>query len=158
MIGLLVIQVLRAKGCRRILAVDPDATRRALAEQLGAERAVPPDAANIRDMDVAYEVVGRPDTVLAAVRSVRKGGTVVLIGNLSPRVEIPLQEVVSRELSLLGSCASSGEYPRCIDLLAQGAIDVRPLISATASLEEGPSWFSRLHRGEAGVMKVILRP
>ena len=108
--------------------------------------------------DVAFEVVGRADTMLTAIRSVRKGGTVVLIGNLMARVELPLQEVVSRELSLLGSCASSGEYPACIDLLARGAVDVTPLISATATLEEGPGWFERLHRGEPGLMKVILQP
>src|SRR4029077_5833576 len=104
------------------------------------------------------EVVGRADTVLTAIRSVRKGGTVVLIGNLSARVELPLQGGVSRELSLLGSCASSGEYPACIDLLARGAVDVTSLISVTAPLEEGPAWFERLHRGGEGLMKVILQP
>jgi L-iditol 2-dehydrogenase len=158
MIGLLVIQVLRDKGCRNITALDVDASRRSLAEQLGAHRTADAHHADIRNADIAYEVVGRPETVLAAIRGVRKGGTVVLIGNLSPRVELPLQEVVSRELSLLGSCASSGEYPRCIELLARGAVNVAPLISATASLDAGPSWFERLHRGEAGLMKVILQP
>ncbi len=103
-------------------------------------------------------MVGRADTLLTAIRSVRKGGTVVLIGNLTARVDIPLQEVVSRELSLLGSCASSGEYPECLDLLARGAVDVTSLISATAPLEEGPAWFDRLHRGGEGLMKVILQP
>jgi threonine dehydrogenase-like Zn-dependent dehydrogenase len=82
----------------------------------------------------------------------------VLIGNLAGRVELPLQEVVSRELSLLGSCASSGEYPECLDLLARGAVDVAPLISVTAPLAEGPAWFERLHRGGEGLMKVILQP
>ena len=46
-----------------------------------------------------------------AVRSVRKGGAVTLVGNFKPHVDLPLQEVVTRELTLLGSCASSGEYP-----------------------------------------------
>jgi L-iditol 2-dehydrogenase len=157
MIGLLVIQVLRDKGCRQIVAADLDASRRALAEKVGATRTLDGKDTAI-GADVAFEVVGRADTVLASVRSVRKGGTVVLIGNLTPRVEIPLQEVVSRELSLLGSCASSGEYPRCIDLLARGAVDVTPLISATAPLDDGPAWFERLHKGESGLMKVILQP
>ena len=93
-----------------------------------------------------------------AIRSLRKGGTVVLIGNLSPKVELPLQEVVSREISVLGSCASSGEIPECIELLASGAIDVDPLISLKASLEEAPGLFERLYRGDKDLMKVILQP
>src|SRR6185503_2477753 len=104
------------------------------------------------------EVVGQTDTVVTAIRSLRKGGTVVLVGNLSPRVELPLQEVVSREISVLGSCASSGEFPECIDLLSRGVVDVDPIISLTASLDEGPNLFARLHGGDKGLMKVILQP
>jgi len=89
---------------------------------------------------------------------VRKGGVVTLVGNLAPGVELPLQAVVTRELSLLGSCASRGEYPACIEMLARGRIDVRPLLSAVAPLAEGPAWFDRLHRREPGLMKVVLRP
>ena len=168
MIGLLVIQVLREKGCRNIIAVDVDRDKLALAARLGAGRTMSAKdedvAASIRGLtgqqgaDVSFEVVGHGDTVLTAIRSVRKGGTVVLIGNLSPRVELPLQEVVSREVSLLGSCASSGEYPECIDLLARGAVDVDPIVSLKAPLEEGPGLFERLYRGDTRLMKVILQP
>jgi L-iditol 2-dehydrogenase len=168
MIGLLVLQVLRAKGCVDVVAIDVDAGRRALAERLGATRTLdgrdPEIATKVRTLmgergaDVVFEVVGRADTVMTAIRSCRKGGTVILIGNLNPRVELPLQEVVTRELSLLGSCASSGEYPECLDLLARGAIDVTPLISATVPLAEGPEWFDRLYRGGEGLMKVVLQP
>ncbi len=166
MIGLLIIQVLRERGCKSIIGVDLDERRTAMAMQLGATAALGASdvpsairrATNGRGADHAFEVVGRSETVQAAVRSVRKGGTVTLVGNLSPSVDLPLQDVVSRQLTLLGSCASSGEYPACIDLMARGAIDVAPLISATAPLDEGPSWFERLHRGDSQLMKVILKP
>jgi L-iditol 2-dehydrogenase len=168
MIGVLVIQVLREKGCRNIIAVDIDDQKRALALEMGATSTLNPKDSDIptvvREMsggkgaDAAFEVVGRSETVLAAIQSLRKGGTAVLIGNLSPRVELPLQEVVTRELSVLGSCASSGEYPECIDLLARGAVDVEPLVSLMAPLEEGPAIFERLHRGDSRLMKVILQP
>jgi L-iditol 2-dehydrogenase len=168
MIGVLVIQVLRAKGCRNIIAVDVDADKLALAMRVGATRTL-----NAKDIDVpaavreltggqgadaSFEVVGHGATVMNAIRSLRKGGTVVLIGNLSPRVEIPLQEVVSREISVLGSCASSGEYPQCIELLASGAVDVEPLISLKASLDEAPVLFERLYGGDKQLMKVIIQP
>jgi Zn-dependent alcohol dehydrogenase len=53
-----------------------------LAQRLGANRTVNPN---------------ERDTVVSVIRSLRKGGTLVLVGNLSPTVDLPLQEVVSRE-------------------------------------------------------------
>jgi L-iditol 2-dehydrogenase len=162
MIGLLIIQVLRSRGCAAIVAVDVDESRRRLATRAGAALTRDGDCSSWaeprRAADVVFEAVGRPETVAAAIGCVRKGGAVILVGNLAPRADLPLQDVVTREISLFGSCASSGEYPACIDLLASGAIDVTPLISATAPLEDGPAWFDRLHRGEADLMKVVLRP
>jgi len=157
MIGLLVQQVLRARGCRDVTAVDPDASRRELAVRSGARETVA-DASVLRNADHTFEVVGRAETVSAAIQCTRKGGTVTLVGNLAPEVPLPLQSVVTREISLLGSCASRGEYPEAIALLADGAVDPAPLITAVAPLEEGPEWFERLHRGELGLLKVILTP
>jgi L-iditol 2-dehydrogenase len=102
--------------------------------------------------------VGRNETVAAAIDCTRKGGTVTLIGNITPEVTIHLQKVVSRQIRLQGSCASSGEYPQAIELIADGKIQVKPLITAVAALEEGPRWFERLHAREPNLMKVILSP
>lgn len=157
MIGLLTIQVLRARGVRNIVAVDLDARRRALAEGVGAGSALS-NIADVADADHAFEVVGHAQTVAAAIRCVRKGGVVTLVGNLSPEVPLPLQAVVSREITLYGSCASSGEYPEAIRLMAAGAVNVAPLITARAPLEDGQQWFDRLHRGDEGLMKIVLVP
>jgi L-iditol 2-dehydrogenase len=157
MIGLLIIQVLRARGCRAITAIDLDARRRELSSGLGAT-AVAGEIAEVRDADHAFEVVGHAETVAAAIRTVRKGGVATLVGNLSPEVPLPLQVVVSREITLFGSCASSGEYPEAIRLMASGEVNVGPLISARAPLDEGQQWFDRLHRANEGLMKVILTP
>jgi L-iditol 2-dehydrogenase len=81
-----------------------------------------------------------------------------MVGNLSPQVELPLQWVVTREVRLQGACASAGEYPVCLELMARGEVKVDPLISAVAPLEEGAAWFDRLYRREPGLMKVVLRP
>jgi L-iditol 2-dehydrogenase len=168
MIGVLIIQVLKNKGCRQIVAVDLDEDKLALAQRMGATRTLNPQSGDIpaavreltggRGADASFEVVGHGNTVLTAIRSLRKGGTVVLVGNLSPKVELPLQEVVSRELSVLGSCASSGEIPECIDLLARGAVNVDPLISLKAPLDRGPELFERLYSGDKSLMKVIIQP
>jgi len=157
MIGLLVVQVLRARGCRSITAVDVDERRRGLAAHLGSEHTAA-DTSGCADADHVFEAVGRAETVAAASHCARKGGAVTLIGNLAPEVPLPLQAVVTREVSLFGSCASSGEYPEAIALLTTGAVDVAPLISAVAPLHEGAAWFDRLHRGNEGLMKVVLTP
>jgi L-iditol 2-dehydrogenase len=168
MIGLLVLQALRVAGCGRVIAVDIEEARLERAKALGADEglnAQQGDAAAAivertegRGADVAVEVVGATPSLKTAILSVRKGGAVTLVGNLAPTAEMPLQAVVTRELSLYGSCSSAGEYPRCIELMAGGQIQVTPLITATAPLEEGPSWFDRLYHREPGLMKVILQP
>jgi L-iditol 2-dehydrogenase len=168
MIGLLIIQSLKLTSCGRIIAIDVDDAKLKAAAQLGAHETINSrneDArARIlsltsgRGADLALEAVGATDPIQTAIDCVRKGGVVTLVGNLSPKVQIPLQVVVSRQLKLIGSCASSGEYPTCIDLLARGAIQVEPMISARAPLSQGVEWFERLYSHEPNLMKVILQP
>jgi len=168
MIGLLTLQAARAAGCARVFIADVDATRLELARQVGADEALLCSGAELagevlrltggQGVDLAYEAVGRNETVAAAIDSTRKGGTVTLIGNIAPEVTLPLQKVVTRQLRLQGSCASAGEYPQAIELIANGKMQVKPLITAVASLEEGPRWFERLHAREPNLMKVILTP
>ncbi len=166
-IGVLTLQALRAAGCKRVFVSDVDATRLKLARELGATEVLLADqdvTAQILQrtggvgVDVAIEAVGRNETVSAAIASVRKGGTVVLVGNILPEVTLPLQKVVTRQIRLQGSCASAGEYPQAIELMAKGAIRVKPLITAIAPLAEGPQWFERLYAREPNLLKVVLTP
>jgi L-iditol 2-dehydrogenase len=167
MIGLLTIQAAKAAGCGTVFAVDLDETRLERAARLGADVTisakgdVPAEviaATEGRGADVAFEAVGAAKPIETAIASLRKGGTLTLIGNVTPRVDVDLQAIVTRELTLGGSCASSGEYPVCLDLLARGTIEVDELVTAVAPLEDGPSWFDRLYAREPGLMKVILQP
>jgi L-iditol 2-dehydrogenase len=168
MIGLLTLQALRAEGFPRVFIADLDESRLRLAAQLGAAatfQASGPDllvqvlaATNDEGVDLAIECVGCDETVRGAIDAVRKGGAVTLVGNIRPEVTLPLQKVVSRQIRLQGSAASAGEYPRAIELLGNGAIQVAPLITAVAPLEEGPRWFERLYAGEPNLMKVVLTP
>jgi L-iditol 2-dehydrogenase len=168
MIGLFVIQALRVAGCGEVIAIDVDDSRLEIAKELGASTtlnssqtdaiAAVMELTNGEGAEVAAEVVGNGAALATAIGSTRRGGKVGLIGNLAPEVPFPLQAVVTRELTLVGNCASAGEYPRAIALVASGAIRVTPLIDAVAPLAEGPQWFERLYAREPGLMKVILRP
>jgi L-iditol 2-dehydrogenase len=169
MIGLFVIQALRWAGARRVIAVDLEPRRLALARELGATDTlqsntcdVPAEIIRLSDghsADLVFEAVGLAPTVNLALQSVRRGGSVVLVGNLAQKIEFPLQSVVTRELSLYGTCGSAGEYPLCIELIARGVIKVGPMISALAPLREGADWFKRLSApGGGNYLKVILQP
>jgi len=168
LIGLMAVQVLRQTAVKQIIAVDIEDSKLAVAREVGADHVINSKSADVpaavkaltagRGADVAFEAVGIEATVRAAIESVRKGGTVTLVGNLARDVSIPLQAVVTRQIRLQGSCASSGEYPECLDLIASGKVNVDRFISATAPLEEGPGWFDRLYKREPGLMKVLLKP
>lgn len=168
MIGLLTLQAARLAGAGAVFVLDVDQSRLEMARGLGATRtfnSTNPDVmaqileqTNGRGADVALECVGISATVKLALDSVRKGGSVTLVGNVAPTVELGLQSAVTRQIRLQGSCASSGEYPACIALMSRGEIRVEPLISAVAPLEEGAAWFERLYGREAGLLKVVLEP
>lgn len=168
MIGCLVLQAARLAGCTRVIVVDLDDSRLQMASGLGATDLVNSknsDAVSAvraltggRGADIALECVGANATVLMAIEGTRKGGCVTLVGNVTPKVEIPLQSVVSRQIRLQGSAASCGEYPVCMDLLARGVIRVDTLLSATAPLAQGASWFERLYNREPNLLKVVLEP
>jgi L-iditol 2-dehydrogenase len=167
MIGLLTMQALRVAGCSRIFVADIDQSRLALARQLGASDILRADEEDVLSrvlehsdggVDLAVEAVGRNETVQLAIGSVRKGGRVTLLGNISAEVTLPLQKVVTRQIRLQGSCASAGEYSKAIELVANGSINVKSLITAVAPLEDGPQWFERLYAREPNLMKVVLTP
>ena len=157
-----------AAGYARVIAVDVEDRKLAVAKQLGADEAINSKSTDavkaIKDLtngagaDMVMECVGASAPIETAINCVRKGGAVVLVGNVTPRIDLPLQAVVTREIALYGSCASSGEYPACLDLLNRGAIKVQPIISALAPLDEGPKWFERLYAHDQTLMKVILQP
>jgi L-iditol 2-dehydrogenase len=168
MIGLLALQAARQAGAGQVFVADLDDARLAMARELGAT-----DTFNSRTGDVvaqilertegrgahsALECVGVTSAVKLAIDSVRKGGAVTLVGNVAPTIELGLQSVVTRQIRLQGSCASSGEYPACISMMARGAIRVEPLLSAVAPLEDGAKWFERLYARDPGLLKVVLEP
>lgn len=168
MIALFVIQLLKLAGCGQIITFDLDQDRLDLALKLGATHAFNVDETNVveeikklthgRGADIGFEVVGITPVLKTVIESVRKGAQVTLVGNVSAEVNFPLQQVVTRQLKIQGSCAICGEYEPVLDLINRGLIEIDPLTSAIAPLDEGAMWFNRLYNREKGLMKVILKP
>lgn len=168
LIGLMLIQIVKASTSAQVIAIDTDAQRRNIAVQMGADAAFDPAdpqlLANIdatigrHGVDRVFEAVGATAPIQTALSIVRKGGSVTLIGNVSPKIELPLQSVVTRQITLYGSCAIAGEYPIVLDMMARKLIRVTPFISATAPLEDGQEWFERLYHRQENLLKVVLEP
>ncbi|MFW6288768.1 MAG: galactitol-1-phosphate 5-dehydrogenase [Spirochaetota bacterium] len=170
-IGLCLIQILAAAGLRHIVAIDLDESRRSLALSMGATQGVDPRTTGEggvfgvlagltegRGADVAFEAVGASAPLNLAIESVRRGATVVLVGNIAPEATIPMQKIVTQQIRLQGSCAIAGEFDAVLNLLAAGRLRPELLVSKIAPLSEGASWFERLHKMEPGLLKVVLRP
>jgi L-iditol 2-dehydrogenase len=167
-IGLLTLLAVRLHGSRLVAITDRQPHRLAVARAIGADLAIDVgvsdpaeairEASNGRGADVVFEAVGITATVAQSLAVVRTGGNVTWIGNAAPTVELPMQDMVTRELTLRGSYAFADEFDEAIDLLATGRIDARPLIELTAPLDDAPDIFRRLGDGTRDAIKVVLVP
>jgi L-iditol 2-dehydrogenase len=129
-IGMLTVQVLKAFGVQSIIAIDIDNIKLEQSLKYGADHALNSKNSDIvnsikaltakdEGVDACYDATGLDVTVNLGLEVVKKGGDMVLIGNVSTKIDFPLQWVVTREISLYGSCASAGEYQKCHRLFSQ---------------------------------------
>ena len=168
MVGMFVVKMLEIAGANPIIAIDVNDAKLEMTKEFGATHVLNSRDENLtekifqltkkRGADFGFEVVGISETVNICINNLRKGGTAVLVGNLSPEVSVPLQKIVTSELSVLGSCAINGEYEMVLDLISSGKIKVDKMISKVAPLSEGAIWFKKLYDKEPGLNKVILVP
>jgi len=168
LIGLLLIDVLKASISGKVIALDTDPSRREAALLRGVDAVFDPmdsdsnkkilELTGGRGVDRAFEAVGASAPVKTAVSITRKGGSVTLIGNIEAMIEFPLQSVVTRQISLFGSCAIGGEYPIVLDMMGRGKINAGSLISKKAPLSEGQIWFDKLYNRQDNLLKVVLIP
>jgi L-iditol 2-dehydrogenase len=168
MIGIFILKLLKLSGASKVIAVDINPKRLKLAKTAGADHTFQSTEKNLveeiitltndRGADISFEAVGKSESVGIAIDILRKGGLSVLVGNVSPKIEFPLQKVVTRELKILGSCAIRGEYEIVLNLLETRKISVDDQISAVVPLSDGAEWFNKLYRREQDLNKVILVP
>ncbi len=167
-IGLLLTQVIKAAGATEIIVVDLDDAKLEVAKKVGATCAINSKNQDVLETvlavsdglgaDLVFEAVGIGATLNTAIDVTRLGGNVMMVGNLAQKVDLPLQKCVTRQISLLGCCASAGEYDVCLDLIGHKMVDVDSLISKIAPLENGQEWFDHLHNMKPGLIKVVLEP
>jgi L-iditol 2-dehydrogenase len=167
-IGLLTMLAARLKGAGTVIVVDRSVHRLELAEELGADAVINVDGtdadAAIREMtgggvDVAFEAVGISSTARLSVEVTRNGGNITWIGNNAPMIEVDMQSIVTREMSVRGSYGfDETDFAAAIEALSSGRLNVDPLVEEIAPLEDGPEIFRSLAAGENDLVKIILKP
>ncbi len=167
-IGMLLIQTLRMFGFGTIAAIKSSPSNREFIEELGADRCLCTETDDIRSavsemtggkgFDYVFEAAGNEKTIRMSIELCKRNGNIILIGNSSPNVSVPLQAIVTKQLRISGSCASAGEYAACLNSIARGQIDVDKLIGTRAPLSEGAAWFEKLYSEHGNNLKVILNP
>jgi (R,R)-butanediol dehydrogenase / meso-butanediol dehydrogenase / diacetyl reductase len=161
-IGLLALQCAKAAGAGRVVAIEPDPARRELAITLGADVAVAPEAALDAlgaGADLVLECAGVPATVQRAVELVRRGGTVNLVGLASGTAAIAPGVWLVKEVTVVASLGYlHHEFAECMDLIADGRVQVTPLHDRTVGLSELPAAIERLADHPSSAVKVLVDP
>jgi L-iditol 2-dehydrogenase len=167
-IGLLTLLAVRRLGVAQVHVTDRSSHRLLVARALGAtgtsnvthDDAVGEilDATGGQGADVVFEAVGSSPTVDQSVRAARLGAQVTWIGNSDPRVELGMQDVVTKELTLRGAYGYVDEFDDAARAIADRRMDVRPLIERRAPLDDAIELFADLAQGRLDAVKVMLLP
>jgi L-iditol 2-dehydrogenase len=166
-IGLCLIQLLRLVGARVIVAADPLAHRRTAAAGVGADVVLDPtdadyderlhDASSGVGVDVAFEVAGNDAAIAAAVHASRPGARVVLAGIPDDdRSSFPAGATRRKGLTLVMARRMNDVYPRAIDLVSTGRVDVGRLVSDRYPLTEVQEAFEFAAARKG--LKVVVEP
>jgi L-iditol 2-dehydrogenase len=166
-IGLMNVLACRAAGASQIIVSDMVEERLNVALEIGATRVVKGGAPELKSVaheltdgrgaDVSIECAGHPAALGAAIGAARAGATVVLIG-MPPgdSVEINLNDLIVREITLRPIFRYNNTFPTGIALLASGAVDVKPLISKRFELAEVPEAFQYVVDNRETCVKAVV--
>ena len=166
-VGLLIIQAARAVGVAQVFGVDILPHKLEAAQKFGAE----PINASLDDpislltknpkggMDNTFEAVGLQSTFTDGIKALRKGGTLTVVGIFeAPNISLHASIFAAREISIVGSCAYCWNFSEALALMADGRINVNPLISHVLPLDELPGVLGIFDDKENPPVKIIFKP
>jgi len=169
MIGLCILQLVKAQNPALIIVSDLSRERLDTALALGADKAVNPrecdalsricELTDGRMIDVSIEAVGVEDTANLSIKALKLGGTAVWVGNLQSDMTINMQDIVVSARQVIGSYTfTHEEFGEVVNLFGSGAFDAERLISKVVSLDEAHAAFIELNEHPDGLIKIIVDP
>lgn len=156
-IGVLTAAAARAFGATEVVVTDPLATRREVARRHGATAVVDPSTESLpqEHFHALVDASGAPAAIDAGIRALRAGGTAVMVGMGSDRIDLDLFRVQSHELRIEGLFRYVDTWPTAIALVSSGQVEVSSLVSAAVDLDHLDDAMRR--NGDPDVMKILVR-
>lgn len=168
-IGLCTLLCAKAAGAAQLIALEKSSARKQKARECGADHVIDPDqcdaVAAIRRLcggmgaDVSFECIGHKSTVQLSVDSIRNAGICVLVGIFEEASRFNFFDLVATEKQLIGSLAYNGEFADVIEFVANGNIDITPLITGRIHLEDiVTGGFEELVHNKEHNVKILVSP
>lgn len=169
--GQIFTQMLKNSGVSKLMVISRSEWKLDLAKKFGATYAIKSESpSQVKEevfnitkglgVEVVIEAVGKTETVEESFSLVKKGGRILIFGFCAEGKEakfIPF-DVLSKELTILGSWVNPYTFPRALEILASGKIDTKPLISLRPKLENILDGFKAMSEKPAGFMKALIFP
>jgi len=167
LVGLITVQLAKAVGATRVIVVGRG-PRLDLAKELGADDIIDISTADTvegirsltsgRGVDCAFECAGAPESVVASINSVKRGGRVALVGLTGNKdVSFNTDRIALDEVDVFGVRSSPNAYPELINLIAAGKVNVKKLISRTYPLEKISAAFDAFRKREGGAIRMVIQ-
>lgn len=166
-IGLMALSLVKLANPQKVIVTDLSDTRLKIAARMGADATVNPGQEPVETAilgltnglgaDIAFECVGVSAAARQSIDCVKSKGTIIWIGNSVKQIEIDMQKVVTRELSIRGSFLyTMADFQDATALLNQGEVDLAPVISQEIRLAEAPGLFATLYTNPGDLIKVVV--
>ena len=163
-VGINVVQIAVLAGAE-VIACDIDDKKLEIAQEFGAKYVINPQKTEIKDflkqnggfVDAAFEVIGKPETIEMAFRTLGIAGRLCIIGYTNQNITINPAKIMFFEQEIIGSCGCPpSDYIKIIDLVKQGKINLKKLIANRYELENINKAFDELREGK--VLRNIILP
>ena len=168
-IGLVTTAALKAAGVEQVVVVEPAGARKAKAAAAGADTVLDPRETDVlgavaeltkgRGADVTFECAGVDAVLATAIRATRAGGTCVNVAIWGHEAEVSMNDLVFREVSLLGSLAYAHDHPATIEMVSSGRVDPYQFITGRIDLDDiVERGFRELIDNKEENVKILVRP
>ena len=166
-IGLLILVIAKHFGAKNLIVSDLSDNRLQAAAQFGADLIINSGQEDMDGVlkahgwrnciDIVFEAVGTTPTAQSSIEYIRNRGTVIWVGNSARMINIDMQQVVTRELKILGTYIyQKKDYTDSIELLAEKKIDISGFISQIVDMDGAESVFKQLAAGDTTKIKVLV--
>jgi len=168
-IGLVTTAALSAAGVEEVIVVEPAEARKQKAAVAGASSVLDPRTVDVteavdeltkgRGADVSFECAGVDQVLKTAIRSTRAGGTCVNVAIWGHEASVAVNDLVFREVNLLGSLAYAHDHPATIEMVTSGRVDPFQFITGRIDLDDiVPRGFEELVNNKEENVKILVRP